>query len=597
MAKLTGTTGHKEINPVQRFLKLVIEDRRELFGIIIYALLNSLLLLAIPLAAQGLVNVSAAGLAVQPILVLGVALLIGLLFAGLLTCLRYVLSEIILERIFSRVALRVAERLPIVKSRYLLESGGPELMNRFFDVINIQKSWFKLVYEVPGAVLQIIIGLSLLSLYGTELFVGAAAFIVIGGTIVALAGIGGVQSSIAESVEKYRVAEWLEEMVRCQDTLRLNSSPDFWTGEADERVVRYLTKRRKHFRVLLRQVVLHYFISAISMAGMLGFGGYMVLNGGLSLGQLVAAELVVWSMFKATEKLLRAFESYFDLLTGLDKIGYITDLPVESPGETSLPPTQTPAALSVDRVAYSYTDISDPLLRDISFKLEPGERVAILGPTGAGKTTLMRLLSGDLNPYKGSVELDLVDMRELTQEYKSKNVGFVSPRNELFSGSLMDNVATGRDFDLHSLRELLLRTGGREALRRSAGGGQATLTSGGSTLSAGEQKSVLLSRALVNHPRLLLLDDNLAQLSEHSLRQVVETVFQAADRPTIVCTSNLPQLVGACDQILLLEDGQIVEQGRPFDLAWDSQSRFVSLYPKLSRALLSSVPTEEPNDA
>ena len=597
MANHSGNLGHKGITPLKRFFNLLIEDRKELFGIIIYALLNSLLLLAIPLAAQGLVNVSAAGLAVQPILVLAFALFIGLLFAGLLTCLRYVLAEVILERIFSRVALRVAERLPIVKSSHLLQNGGPELMNRFFDVINIQKSWFKIVYEVPGAVLQIIIGLTLLSLYGTELFIGAAAFIFIGGLTVTSAGYGGVNCSIDESAEKYRVAEWLEEMVRCQDTMRLNSSPAFWTVEADNRVVDYITFRRKHFRVLLRQVVLHYSLSAVSLAGMLGVGGYMVLKGGLSLGQLVAAELVIWSMFKATEKVLRSFESYFDLLTGLDKIGYITDLPLEAPGETTLEPSETPATLNVDRVSYSYSDLADPLLRDISFKLDPGERVAVLGPTGAGKTTLLRLLSGDLNAHKGSVELDLVDIRELSTQYRSTNVGFVSPRNEIFAGSVMDNVATGRDCDLHTLRELLLRTGGREALRRSAGGDQTNLTSGGSTLSAGEQKSVLLSRALLHRPRLLLLDDNLAQLSEQSLRQVVETVFLADDRPTIVCTSTLPQLVGACDRVLLLQDGKLIEQGNPLDLAWDPQSKFVSLYPKLSRSLLASNQTEDPKDA
>lgn len=593
---------HKELpapshTPLGRFFRLLKEDRRELFGVTIHALLNSLLLLAVPLAAQGLVNVSAAGLSMQPLLVLAGALFAGLLFAGLLTCLRYSMAEFILERIFSRVALRVAERLPAVKSRYLLQKGGPELMNRFFDVINIQKSWFKLVYDGPGAVLEIAIGLSLLALYGFELFAGAAAFVVGGGLLIALSGIGGVRSSIAESAAKYRVAEWLEEMVRCQDSLRLNCRPGFWTEQADERVVGYLTHRRKHFRVLLRQVLLHYGISAVSLAGMLGFGGYMVLEGRLSLGQLVAAELVLWSLFKATEKLLRACEAYFDLLTGLDKIGYITDLPVETSGHAALPERSEAARVQVDSLSFGYLAESGPLLEDISFQVEPGERVAVLGPTGAGKSTLLRLLAGFLNPVSGTVEIDLLDMREVSPESRARHIGFLSERNELFAGSVTDNVASGREGDLHQVRELLVDTGGKEALRRSAGGGLPTLTSAGSTLSAGEQKSILLSRALHGSPRLLLLDDGLSQLSEQSQHEVVRRVFNAPRRPTIICTSPLAPFVQTCDRVLLLEKGALVEQGSPLELASDSRSRFANLYPTLSRALLASARAEKNKNA
>jgi ATP-binding cassette subfamily B protein len=597
MANLTGATGPKT-SPFQRFLRLVVEDRRELFGISIYALLNSLLLLAIPLAAQGLVNVAAAGLAVQPLLVLVAALLSGLLFAGLLTCLRFLLAELIQERIFCRIALRVAEQLPKVKSRYLAQSGGPELMNRFFDVINIQKSWFKLVFDGPGAVLEILIGLSLLALYGIELFAGATAFVVGGGLIIAFAGWGGVKSSINESAEKYRVAEWLEEMVRCQSSLRLNSREAFWTEQADDRVVAWLNQRRKHFRVLMRQVMLHYLVSAVSMAGMLGFGGYLVLKGQLSLGQLVAAELVVWSLFKATEKLLRSCEAYFDLLTGLDKIGYITDLPVDNMGVGLLGPTGAAANVCVERAAYSYGGEAGACLRELTFSLKPGETVALLGPTGVGKSTLLRMLAGYLNPQSGSVEMDMVDLRELSSECKAQHVAYLPDRNELFAGSVMDNVAIGRQCDLHRVRELLLETGGREALRRSACGGLESLTSAGSTISAGEQTSILLSRALLGGPRLLLLDDSLCQLSEQSLEQVLNKVFRAPERPTVVCTSTLPQVVRACDRVLLLEDGKLVEDGPPSELAHNSNSRFTALYPSLSRAILATPPrTEDSNRA
>ncbi len=578
-------SGEKTRTPFVRLIYLVIEDRRELIGIATYALLSSVLLLAIPLTAQALVNVSAAGLAVQPLIVLAGALFFGLLFAGLLTCSRYYLAEHVLQRIFCRKALKVAQKLPQVKSRHLCQSGGPELMNRFFDIMNIQKSWFKLVYDGPGAVLEILLGLGLLALYGIELFATAAFFIVVGAAAVVLMGMGGVRTSISASARKYQVAEWLEEMVRCQDALRLNSLPGFWTQEADLRIVGYLDERRRHFRVLLRQYVAHYLVTAAGLAGMLGYGGYLVLQGQLSLGQLVAAELVIWSLFKATEKLLRACAAYFALLTGLDKVGYITDLPQDSVGRTHLSQSAGGVELVVENVSYFY-QAQAPALANVTFTVPSGQRLTILGPTGSGKSTLVRVLGGYANPETGAVELDLIDVRELSPEAKSEAIGYYSERNELFAGSVIDNVALGRGCDLHRVRELLLETGGKEALRRGEQGGYAPLSSSGSNLSEGERASVLLSRAILLSPRLLLIDGPLGQVSERTQREFVEKLFLAETRPTIVSTCPSPAMVQASDRVLILENGRIVEQGDPLQLADDPESRMRFHYPTLCESLL-----------
>ena len=584
---MTQGKNHPATPPLRRLLSLIAEDRREIFGVSFYALLNSLLLLAIPLAAQALVNVSAAGLNVQPLIVLSGGLLLGLLFAGVLNCLRYLLAEHMLQRIFSRVALRVAKTLPRVKSRHLCESGGPELMNRFFDVINIQKSWFKLVYESPGAILEIVIGLSLLALYGTELFLIAFFFIAGGGLLVALAGGGGVKTSIQESACKYRVAEWLEEMVRCQDALHLNHRVGFWEEQADHRIVDYLTQRRKHFGILLRQFVLHYLITAAGLAGMLGFGGYLVLQGQLSLGQLVAAELVIWSLFKATDKLLRSWEAYFDLLTGLDKIGYITDLPTEEPGKGDFPAHTLAAHIQVSDLWYAHSKQQASFLREIDFTVYPGERLAVLGDTGAGKSTLLRIVAGFFKPRRGSVEIDQIDLREIAPPALASAVGYLSDRNELFAGSIVDNVAVGRECDLHHLRELLVETGGESALRGLSKGGFSDLTSAGSILSSGERTSLLLSRALLTKPRLLIIDDPLTHLSEASIRELLQGVLLDEKRPTFITTSTHPEVLGSCDCVLLLERGRLVEQGKLTALLADPNSQLRTRYPNLCHSLSS----------
>lgn len=575
------SSGANYKSPIRRLIALVLENSGELFAVGLYTLLNALLLLAIPLTAQGLVNVSAAGLSVQPLLVLATALLAGMLFAGLTMVGRFYLVERMRERVFVRVALQVADQLPRVRNRNLYESSGPELMNRFFEVINIQKSWFKLVFDGPSAVIEILLGLALLGLYGIELWIVATGFVTIGGVVVLASGYGGMSTSIKESNEKYRVAEWLEEMVRCQDSLRLNSRPGFWAETTDHRTWAYLQTRRQHFRVLLRQFILHYAISAFAIAAMLGFGGYLVLQGELSLGQLVAAELVIWSVVKATEKLLRSCESYFDLLTGLDKVGYITDLPLLEQRGQSLPSSKQPLAVKVENLGYAFLE-GVPVLRSVSFEAQPGERLTILGHSGAGKSTLIRMLAGYLIPATGSVELDDIDVRELSPQGFGTAIGFSSGRRELFRGSVMDNVALGRPGDLRRVREILAMTGSDELFAGCERGILTEIRSAGHGLSAGQRESLLLGRAMLGDPRLLLLDETLELMSSDQREKLIQRLFQSERRPTIITTAALPEPVLASDRLLILHDGVIVEQGPPFELARRPESQFHTLFPHLA---------------
>lgn len=178
------------------------EDRRDLVVVLVYNLISSLLLLAVPLTAQALVNTIAAGMFLQPLAVLTVATAAGLLFAGLMTVMKFTLVEVMRQRIFARVALRLAERLTRLETRTLSAQNPPELMNRFFDVVNIQKSWFKLVFEGPGAVVEVLVGLALLAIYGPLLLAFSLVLVASGLVILFGLGLGGVRTSIEESAQR-----------------------------------------------------------------------------------------------------------------------------------------------------------------------------------------------------------------------------------------------------------------------------------------------------------------------------------------------------------------------------------------------------------
>lgn len=552
----------KSTPPLARLVLMLKEDRREFASILVYSFLNSLILLVIPLAAQALVNVVVAGLYLQPLIILTGALMGGLVFAGLLTVVRFVLVEVMRERIFARVALRVAERLPRVCHRSLSENNGPELMNRFFDVVNVQKSWFKLAYDGPGAILEISVGLCLLALYGPELTVIGASFLLFGALTLLLAGWNGLKTSVEESGKKYRVVEWLEEMVRCHDSMKLNSRPAYWAEEADRRVVAFLKSRRRHFRVLVRQHIVYYSLAALAVSVMLGFGGYLVVQGQLTLGQLVAAELVVWSILKASEKLLRSLEAYYDLLTGLEKVSVITSMPLEARGNATILPDSAPARVLLDDLTFRYGPEAENILNGIQLEVKPGEVVTILGESNSGKTTLMKLIAGFLPPAKGCIELDQVDVREFDESSLARNLAFLSGSSDLFGGTLLENIATGRKCDLSQARSLLETFGGRSILSQFPGTGN-DMVSGGTNLSASQREILLLTRALVEKPRLLLIDDALMTLSENLRAEVVRKLRELTSKCTIISTVPLPELVAFSDRICLLEGGRIEELGTP----------------------------------
>ncbi|NDD29842.1 MAG: ATP-binding cassette domain-containing protein [Proteobacteria bacterium] len=415
--------------------------------------MTALLALAVPLASQALVNTIAAGVSLQPLIVLTAAVLVGLLFAGLIQVLRDSLVEVLQQRVFARVALRLARNLPRVEARALSEHHGSELMNRFFDVLTVQKTWSKIMQDGPGAVVEIMIGLSLLSLYGASMLALALALVASGVFVLVLCSFGGLRTQLRESHEKYLVAGWLEEMSECQAALKLSAASDFALDRTDALVRGYVLARRAHFRVLLRHLTAHYLLQAVAIAALLGLGGWMVITQSFTLGQLVAAELVLMSVMKAADKLVKLVDPWYDLLTALEKVGVLLDLPLESRGERSLPGKSEGIEISAQSVRFAYGD--HVVVDDIDLHILAGEKVVLIGPNGSGKTTFGQMAVGLLSPDRGLLTLDGIDVRDVTHEALNQQVSVVWGRNEIFDSTLESNVVLGRPHSTAELQQAL----------------------------------------------------------------------------------------------------------------------------------------------
>ena len=582
--------------PFQRLLIMLNADRRDLVVLVVYTILSGLLTLTVPLTAQALVNTIAAGVLLQPLVVLSSLLFVGLLFAGTVRAFQFYLVEIIQQRVFVRVAIHFAHLLPLVEQNVLLNEYPPELVNRFFDVVNLQKSLAKILLDGPAAILQIIVGLAVMALYSPLLMGFDVIFVVVLILIVFALGKEGVISSIEESKEKYAVASWLEDVARCQTSFKLDASLGFAIKRADTHVKQYLVARQSHFTVLFRQVIGHYFFYAVANAGILGIGGWLVIHRQLTLGQLIASELIIILVLAAMDKLVALLPDWFDLLTSLEKVGHLIDLPVERLEGVVLSESTHGIALTCKQVDFEYKP-GQPVLSGLSFEVKSGERVSMAGCSSSGKSTLVSLLSGLLQPTSGSIELDAIDTRSLDIRSLRSFVGVVTDDNGIFQGTLEDNITLGRPtVSPEQIKWALTLTQLADEVYVLPNGIKIPLVSAGRNLSQSQIQRIMIARAIVDKPRLLILDEAYRGIDNGMRHAIVEALYAEENPWTIFCTSQDIDVILKATHVHVMDKGTLVESGHPSDLLSDADSQLAQLYPMMAHTHSHEVSDETPEE-
>lgn len=567
--------------PHQRLSEMIRLDRRDYLVIIIYTVFIGLLTLAVPLAAQALVNTIAAGVMMQPLVVLTFGVLGALLFAGFLRLLKLTLLEKLQQRFFARISLQLAQHLPNVQHDVLVSEYSPQLANRFFDVVTVQKTMAKILLDGPGATLQVLLALLLMSFYSPYLLAFAVFLILFIAFVVGVMGIGGLKTSIEESYSKYYVADWLEELVRCQRSFKMSANNVFAMEKADGLVADYVIARREHFRVLFRQAFGNYLFRAIASAGVLAIGGWLVINRQMTLGQIVAAEIVVVGALEGLEKIIRLLENYYDLLTGLDKIGHLVDLPAERSSGRDLPVNSRGARVTCRRVRFAYEHRAE-VLSNLDLEIDSGEHVSLVGQSGVGKSTLAMLLCGLHEANHGLVQINGMDLRDANLESLRQSVGLVSDDNEVFAGTIEENILLGRENltheDLQWAIEFARLT---DDLAELPDGLRTRLVSEGRNLSRGQIQRLLIARAVAGRPQLLILDEGFTGVDENDKLIILEELFNPDYNWTIINISHDPEIVVRSKTIHVLAGGRIVQSGSPSELTQLRESEFTRLFPTL----------------
>ena len=547
-------SGHDEVPPWRRFFGLLRAEVPDIKTIIIYSIVIGILYLAAPLAVNALVsNLSFGGQGqlIQALVALALALLVCLALAGVLRGLQYYISDIIQRRLFVRLTSDLSYRLPRVRAECYDGIYAPELMNRFLDVVTVQKTTAFLLLEGINVVLGAVIGMLVLAFYHPFLLAFDAIIVFLVAIITLGFGRGAVRTSIVESRSKYAVVHWLEELARYPGVFKGPGGYAMATEKADQLAMDYLHARRGHFRILIRQIAGFLGLEVIATTSLLVIGGWLVVSMELTLGQLVASELIVGALVASIAKLGKQFEAWYDAMAAMDKLGHLVDLTIERENGETPPPASGPAEVVVEGVSYAYHQ-GHPVVEELGFRLAPGDRAAIVGPHGSGSSTVLSLLLGLRQPSIGHIRIDGMDVRSWYLEALRSQVALV--RNfEILEGTVVDNVRLGRaEIGLDEVRQALARAGLLEDVLAMPDGLNTMLVTGGRPLSSRQCVRLLVARALVTKPRLLLLDEVLDGLGEEVLSELAPELFDASHPWTLLVATRDPAVISRCEKIIRL---------------------------------------------
>lgn len=512
---------HLHVPPLQRLIALLRPERSDIGILAIFAFAVGVLSLASPIAVESLVNTVSFNRFLQPIIILSILLFGFLAFAAALRALQTLVVEVLQRRLFVRVSADLAHRLPRVQATAYDENYGPELLNRFLDVVTLQKVTASLFLDGMSIVLATLVGMAVLGFYhpwllGFDLLL--LAFVAGGLTIL---GRGAFATTIAESRQKYRLLSWFEDVVRCPHAFKLGGAAEFAVDRANHLAAGYLAHRRDHFRIYFRQVLLLLGLEAVAATTLLAFGGILVVTGELTLGQLVAAELIVATILGSLVKLGKHIENFYDAIAATDKLGHLFDLPVERQDGLLHIPAGQGAEVKLTGVLLARSKGSAG--KRLTAVIRAGERVAITGPCGSGKSLLLEMLYGLRVPAAGRLEFAGVDPRDIRPDILRTQVALVRSA-EVFEGTLLENVTVRRpEVTPTEARAALEAVGLLDELLFLPQGLDTLLTGGGAPLTTSQQMRLTIARAMAGNPRLLLIDGLLEQLSDEHF----ETVFAA----------------------------------------------------------------------
>jgi len=544
---------------LQRFYNLLELDRKDVYQIFFYAIFAGLISLSLPLGIQAITNFIQSGRVSASWIVLIILVVLGVALTGILSLMQLRITENLQQKIFVRSSFEFAARLPKIKTEQLYNTYPPELANRFFDTMAIQKGTSKLLIDFSAALLQMVFGVILLSLYHPFFIIFGVLLFGMLYFIFKFSFRSGLETSLKESKFKYKVASWLQEMARNNFSFKNELNYNYGLQKNNNIVENYLNYREKHFDVIKRQFSQLIVFKIIITASLLSIGGFLVLSQQMNIGQFVAAEIIILLVINSVEKIIIGLETFYDVLTSIEKIGQVTDLELEEDVPFKGDTCYTNISLETENLFFKFPDSKKDILNDISLKIEQGEKIVVDGENGSGKTTLIRVLSGLLQPTNGFFYINDDTFRKINLKQYRSQIGSIIHSETPFEGTLLENITfSDNNISTEDLKWAIDGVQLSSYIKSLPKGLETRIFPEGKQLSSSNTQKLLLARSIIHKPKILFYEDPTDNMDETVANEIIDFITSEKNKWTIIVSSKNPYWKTKCNRSITMQNGAIL---------------------------------------
>ena len=542
-----------------RLFSLLELDKKDVSQIFFYAIFAGLVSLSLPLGIQAIVNFIQSGRISASWIVLVILVVIGVALGGVLSLMQLRITENLQQKMFVRSSFEFAARLPKIKFKELYDYYPPELANRFFDTLTIQKGTSKLLVDFSAAILQIVFGVILLSLYHPFFILFGILLLILLYVIFKFSYHKGTETSLKVSKNKYKTAGWLQEIARNNFSFRNELNYDFALEKNNGIIQDYLSSRENHFSVIKRQFSQLIIFKIIITASLLIVGGSLVLNQQMNIGQFVAAEIIILLVISSVEKIILGLETFYDVLTAVEKIGQITDMELEEELTIEEKSCYTNISIETDSLEFQFPGTNFGILNKINLKINSGEKIIINGENGSGKTTLIRVLSGLLHPTSGNFFINDDTFRKIDLKQYRSRLGSIIQGETPFEGTILENITfNDKNISTEDLKWALDAVQLTSFIKTLPKGLDTKISPEGKRLSSSNAQKILLARSIIHKPNILFYEEPTDKMDITVANEIIDFITSEKHKWTLIVSSQNPHWLTKCNREITMQKGTIL---------------------------------------